>query len=231
LAALEVSINCVTRQEINTLLDENAKHIDGDYTLWLAGDYNNLSNYVNESMPATITPVDPDWRSPFVGKTVPDVVAYMKATPKPPKPPNKRFCAVPTKEGLELGQILVCKSLGNESGIASDSEDSDESELLEEDRDKTPASTAEPGSLKELLQSHTEYDIDYFPRPKRDERRSRPSGHSAMIMRAYKLYQPTKTRLESFTTFFRGTGGTSSMLNGVRTAWEFELHSIALIQT
>lgn len=39
----------------------------------------------------------------------------MRNAPKPPKPLNKRFCAVVTKESLEQNQVLICKSLDFDS--------------------------------------------------------------------------------------------------------------------
>jgi hypothetical protein len=151
---MKTIVNCVILQTIKTLVDRNAKHIDGDYTLWLADNYDTLPDYIGESMPATVTPVDPAWRSHFLSKTIPDVVAYMRATPKPPKPLNKTFCAVLTKEGLELGQIFICKSLEGEPRLESDSEDEDVDELVDEYMDGTPAYIPEPGSFEELLSSN-----------------------------------------------------------------------------
>lgn len=98
------------------MLHDNAEHIDGDYALWLADDYSTLPDYAGISASGTITPIDPHWRSPFVGKSIPDVVAFMRNTPKPVKPLNKRFCAVVTKDDLEDGRIFICKSLEGKTG-------------------------------------------------------------------------------------------------------------------
>jgi hypothetical protein len=156
---MKTIVNCVILQTIKTLVDRNAKHIDGDYTLWLADNYDTLPDYIGESMPATITPVDPAWRSHFLSKTIPDVVAYMRATPKPPKPLNKTFCAVLTKEGLELGQIFICKSLEGEPHLESDSEDEDVDELVDEYMDGTPAYI--PEKRRTIKQALRALDDDY----------------------------------------------------------------------
>jgi hypothetical protein len=63
----------------------------------------------------TKAPIDPNWRSPFIGKTVRDAVDFMRNAPKPPKPLNKRFCAVVTKDLFRQHRALICKSLDFES--------------------------------------------------------------------------------------------------------------------
>lgn len=110
---------------MNTLLRENAERIKGDLTLWLADSYDSLPDYRGRSTLGTSFPVDADWHSPFIGKTVPDAITFIKNAPKPPKPLSKRFCAVVTKEYLEEGLILICKSLEDEIESDSDEDDND----------------------------------------------------------------------------------------------------------
>jgi len=52
---------------------------------------------------------------PFIGKTVQDAVHFIRNAPKPPKPLNKRFCAVVTRDALKKGGVLICKSLDFDS--------------------------------------------------------------------------------------------------------------------
>jgi hypothetical protein len=81
----------------------------------LADTYDTLPDYTGLSPYGTKEPIDPNWRSPFIGKTVRDAVDFMRNTHKPPKPLNKRFCAVVTKDSLRKHQVLICKSLDFES--------------------------------------------------------------------------------------------------------------------
>lgn len=144
-------------QDLNTLLDENARNIGGDHTIWLADNYDNLPDYKGYTEPGTVS-VDSSWRSPFIGKTIPDVVAIIRGAPKPPKPLNRRFCAVLNKETFDEGLILICKSLENESD--SDGEckyEHEEVDVASEEEDGERLSniaTAKPGSIKEKLLRH-----------------------------------------------------------------------------
>lgn len=83
-------------------------------------EYGTLPDYRGSAESGTETPIDPDWRSPFIGKTIPDVVAFMRNTPKPPKPLSKRYCAVLTNDSLDEETVLICRSLEGDSGIERD---------------------------------------------------------------------------------------------------------------
>jgi hypothetical protein len=50
--------------------------------------------------------VNSDWRSPFVGSSLQEIVAFIKAVPKPSKPLCKRFFAVLQKEQYEQNKQL-----------------------------------------------------------------------------------------------------------------------------
>lgn len=107
----------MSQQTLNTILDNNAKHISDEYVLWLADSYDTLPDYRGRWTGGTETPIDPNWRSPFIGKTIPDVVAFMRATPKPPKPLSKRYCAVLTWKYFKTETLLICKSLEGEEEV------------------------------------------------------------------------------------------------------------------
>jgi hypothetical protein len=78
----------------------------------LADTYDTLPDYARGFSPGgTTAPIDANWRSPFIGKTVPDVVKFIRDTPRPPKTLNTRFCAVVTRVGLKGIRALICKSL------------------------------------------------------------------------------------------------------------------------
>jgi hypothetical protein len=104
----------ITAQGINTLIRENSRGRNS-CDIWLADTYDTLPDYTGLSPYGTKEPIDPNWRSPFIGKTVRDAVNFMRNTPKPPKPLNKRFCAVVTKDSFKQYQVLICKSLDFES--------------------------------------------------------------------------------------------------------------------
>lgn len=60
----------------------------------------------------TEPPIDPSWKSPFVGKSLEEVTAWVRGIPKPPKAACKAFFAV-VQKGLyeKTGEILMCKIL------------------------------------------------------------------------------------------------------------------------
>ena len=73
-------------------------------------------------------PLPSDWRSPFVGKSVPEVVAFMRNVPKPPKPLNTRFCAILRRSSLDEGCVFICKSLKGKVRQERKAADEDETE-------------------------------------------------------------------------------------------------------
>jgi hypothetical protein len=85
---------------------------EGEPLLWLADTYDTIPDY-NPTSPGaqgTLSPIDSNWRSPFIGSSVEEVAAFISATPKPPKPLNKLFFAVLQKERFEQSkQILIYK--------------------------------------------------------------------------------------------------------------------------
>lgn len=153
-------------QTLNILLDENSDNISGSYIIWLADTYDSLPNYSRRIPPGTFTPVDADWRSPFIGKTVTDVVAFMRGAPKPPKVLNKRFCAVLTKESLGDRCALICKSLEDDSDIESESDDEEDNEDCDE---LIADQQVQPGTIEaDFLQRGIEIEYREFPARGRD---------------------------------------------------------------
>lgn len=73
-------------------------------------------------------PVNPSWRSPFVGKSIEDAANFVRDAPKPPKPLCKRFFAVLQKDNFDHSiTLLICK-------IVPDHDSDLESEMSEEGR-------------------------------------------------------------------------------------------------
>ncbi|KAF2640000.1 hypothetical protein P280DRAFT_25299 [Massarina eburnea CBS 473.64] len=68
----------VSNDELSHVLEE-AYNGSGEYHFWLADVW---SNAPRDGEDATKPPVGEDWRSPFYGKTVEDVVAFMKKLPE-----------------------------------------------------------------------------------------------------------------------------------------------------
>jgi hypothetical protein len=91
----------------------------GNERLWLADDYNNLPDFYHRvpeqpitPNPHTKLPLDPNWRSPFRGKTVEDAAEFLRSVPKPRKPLCKTYFAVLDMTLYwEQGYVLVCKIL------------------------------------------------------------------------------------------------------------------------
>ncbi|KAM3422922.1 hypothetical protein BST61_g405 [Cercospora zeina] len=84
----------------------------GDECLWLADDYNVLPDFYFSapSDPGTKLPLDPDWQSPFRGKTATDAARFPRSVPKPRKPLCKTYFAILDKALYkEHGYVLVCK--------------------------------------------------------------------------------------------------------------------------
>ena len=107
-------------QTINDILAGNMAHFDvGRSEVWLAGDadYENLPEFNGATFTEGTRPtVEASWRSPFVGKSVAEVVTWVRGIPKPPKPVCKTFFAVLQKDLYERrGQVLVCKAKRNNS--------------------------------------------------------------------------------------------------------------------
>lgn len=67
------------------------------------------------SAAGTEAPVDAEWQSPFLDKSVQDAMVFIRDVPKPPKPLCKLFFAVLQKDRYEQhGQLLVCKAVDGE---------------------------------------------------------------------------------------------------------------------
>lgn len=93
------------------MLNENGNKTGAQY-LWLADKYENLRDFDGIGHEGTITPIDPSWRSPFVGKSPVDAIEFIRQAPKPPKPLDKTFCAVLKKDLYENSkQLLICKAI------------------------------------------------------------------------------------------------------------------------
>ncbi|SMY21022.1 unnamed protein product [Zymoseptoria tritici ST99CH_1A5] len=91
-----------------------------DSNLWLADDYNNLPDLPDfelnlGTLGATEAPLDPNWQSPFGGKTLQDAARYLRSVPKPRKPLCKTYFVVLDGTFYQKhDQVFVCKVL--ESG-------------------------------------------------------------------------------------------------------------------
>jgi hypothetical protein len=94
-------------QMINEALRLSTKEEGASY-LWLADTYDTLSNYDpdNPGAEGTLDLLDSNWRSPFVGSSVEEVAAFIRAAPKPPKPLCKTFFAVLEKNQFEQSKEL-----------------------------------------------------------------------------------------------------------------------------
>jgi len=86
--------------------------------IWLADDdYEDLPEFKGPTfIEGTRPTVEATWRSPFVGKSLAETVAWVRGIPKPPKPVCKKFFAV-LQKGLyeQHGEVLVCKVKKNKS--------------------------------------------------------------------------------------------------------------------
>lgn len=98
-------------QTINKVLRDNSDNTGAQY-LWLADTYDSLHDYDGLTHEGTSSPIDPAWRSPFVGKTPADAIAFIRNAPKPPKPLCKAYCALLQKALYEeKGYLLMCKAI------------------------------------------------------------------------------------------------------------------------
>lgn len=62
----------------------------------------------------TYPPVDDTWWSPFIGKSLQEITAWIREIPKPPTTVNKAFSAVLQKELYDQkSQALMCKIIGD----------------------------------------------------------------------------------------------------------------------
>lgn len=92
-------------QALNRILQDNY-----GARLWLADTYDNLPNNTDEAL-SGYGSVEADWRSSFIGQTVEDAIAWIRAIPKPGKVTTRTFCAVIKRELFEKsGDVLICKT-------------------------------------------------------------------------------------------------------------------------
>jgi hypothetical protein len=91
--------------------------LHGNSKVKLASRYKDLPDFVGLKISkGTKTPLNPAWRSPFVGKTLADAVAWIRGNSKPPKAANKVYFAVLQKELYEAdGDVPMCKVIEGES--------------------------------------------------------------------------------------------------------------------
>ena len=77
----------------------------------MADSYDNLPDYrPNYKIYGNKSPVDLDWQSPFVGKSISEVANFVRNIPKPPKPLCKEMFAVLQKDRFEkIGKLLLCR--------------------------------------------------------------------------------------------------------------------------
>lgn len=109
-------------------METNYDHHDS--MIWPADTYDTIPDYDGIGpTPQIRFPLPSDWRSPFVGKSIPELVAFMRNVPKPPKPLNTRFCAIVRQADLDEGCIWICKSLEGEIRRHKHPSDDEESEV------------------------------------------------------------------------------------------------------
>lgn len=145
------------------MLFKTAKRINGNDKTWLADDYDTLTDYAGAAACGTLAPINTKWRSPFNGKTLPNVIAFIGNAPKPPKPLDKRYCAVLIEDEFEDGRILICKSSRGDSDSEDAGEDEDPGFVASEEDDEPPVQEAQPGSIKTLLLQHSKVSYDGLP--------------------------------------------------------------------
>ncbi|KAK4495098.1 hypothetical protein PRZ48_013425 [Zasmidium cellare] len=106
--ALFVLEDYVPHSIINEVLSTNADEPPGDYYLWPADNYSTLPPLRHWPHPGTVKPpIDPSWRSPFVGKTLKQAARFVRNAPKPL---CRTFFAVLVKERYEKdGCVRICK--------------------------------------------------------------------------------------------------------------------------
>jgi hypothetical protein len=95
-------------------------HFDvGRSEIWLASDedYESLPEFNGPVfIEGTRPTIEDTWRSPFLGKSLAEAVAWVRSIPKPPKPVCKVFFAVLQKDRYEQkGEVLICKIKRNKS--------------------------------------------------------------------------------------------------------------------
>lgn len=99
---------------IEEVLTKNEK-ASGIYSYWLADSYDNLPK--EESDEGTECPVDPTWRSPFIGKPIEDLVEFLRKVP-PDRGINKyHFMVLDKKQYEEKGWLKVYKRYRKEPNI------------------------------------------------------------------------------------------------------------------
>lgn len=97
-------------QIINEILDDNLE-VASEAHLWLADSYNSLPDYrQNYEICGNKSPVNPDWQSPFIGKSIEEAANFVRNAPKPPKPLCKELFAVLQKDRFQRsGELLFCR--------------------------------------------------------------------------------------------------------------------------
>lgn len=68
---------------INEVLQKNADETYQCYFLWMADKYQNLPAITDRRTMATRPPIDSEWASPFLGKTLEEAAEFVKNGPKP----------------------------------------------------------------------------------------------------------------------------------------------------
>ena len=102
-------------QIVNAVLSSNIQDMGGARVLQLADAYDSLPNWDRNAAPEGTEPsIATTWRSPFIGKSLLEVAAWIRRIPKPPKPINKTYFAVLQKDLYEQNkQVLICRLRGN----------------------------------------------------------------------------------------------------------------------
>ena len=102
-------------QIVNAVLSSNIQDMGGARVLQLADAYDSLPNWDRNAAPEGTEPsIATTWQSPFIGKSLLEVAAWIRRIPKPPKPINKTYFAVLQKDLYEQNkQVLICRVRGN----------------------------------------------------------------------------------------------------------------------
>lgn len=74
------------------------------YTYWLVSSYENLPQDGDEG---TECPIDPTWRSPFIGKTIEDLVEFSSKAPADRGLNKIHFMVLDKKQYNEKGWVTI----------------------------------------------------------------------------------------------------------------------------
>ncbi|KAF2170363.1 hypothetical protein M409DRAFT_19183 [Zasmidium cellare ATCC 36951] len=133
--ALFILEDNIPQSMINEVLSTNAASNDGEHYLWPADTYSTLPRLRHWPHPETVRPpIDPNWRSLFIGKTLQQPARFVRNAPKPL---CRTFFAVLERERYERdGCIRVCKVVSADGVVQSFFYNGDEVALYIEAHDR-----------------------------------------------------------------------------------------------